>query len=255
MTSNETAIITIDTRFGSKRVTAIRAAQHAARQAATKAEIRSRFSITGAPRGVVGYITRLAGLIYDLRSAQRRAVSTKPLTERLRAYKCQLALSAIKKHRVCTPTGMYSGELASEVTDDQGSAWIVHVSGWFEYSRRAGSYYIAASYLAARDGNRVTAQRVPSTITQVDVAREWIKPAEIRYAEGKRLPVKRQGSMYFRPQQLSTHDFSAMDGTRHDIRTRADGGRTIVHPEYPPVVLGPKHTWRAYPQKSITGGR
>lgn len=152
-----------------------------------------------------------------------------------------------------TPTGWYSGDLNYQITDDVGPVWVLHSSGWYEYSRRVGSYYQTASYFAGYDdGHQLFALGISSTITEVDSAREWIKPSTVRDADAKGRPIKRQGSVYFIAKRLSSNDFSTLNSTCHEIRPRKDGGLTTVHPTLPPVVLGPKHTWRAYPYKSVT---
>jgi hypothetical protein len=255
MTTTE---ITITTRRGTQTVDFAAAVLSAsrARRPHTRggAEAAARWMVE-APHGVKGRIVAAAMLVHRARQADRDQL-TVPIRQRLAARLLQLGLAEIDRRRLSIPAGW--DDFPRRIIGYLPSAriWLIHGEGWYEYSRRHGRRHQAAAYLIGRDEGQIWAVRVPSTVRTVGEATEWLRPRAIREALQARLPVKRQGDIYFRPvRSLSGHDLEDLSGTRHEARPRTDGGLTIVHPEHRPIVLSGRYTWRACRQMQIDGNR
>lgn len=186
------------------------------------------------------------------RAAKARArVNVLALSQRLDTYLLAIGADEIDVRQLTRPAGW--DDFRKTVVRDQAhpGLWVIAGGGWYEYSRSFGRRYRQAAYLCGRDDGQLFAVRVPGATASVADALDWLKPAAIREAEAKGLPVKRQGDIFFRPIRISAHDMAALSGTRHEARPRADGGLTIVHPQHRPIVLGSKHAWRAYASTQI----
>ena len=235
---------TLHTRTVTIIVSETKAAQSAARHPQPR-------KVVDAPRGRKGHILEMAAAIRRCRNAYAHDRLATPISARLVAHKLQIAEAEIAARGLDTPAGW--DELNKTITDSASHPgyYLVSGEGWYEYSRRAGSYHQSATYLIGTDEGQRFAVRVPSTIDSVSAALEWLKPAAIKQAEAKGLPTKRQGDIFFRPVRISGHDMDALAGTRHQARARKDGGLTIVHPEHRSIVLSGKHHWRAYASTQI----
>jgi hypothetical protein len=217
-----------------------------ANRLATRHDILSRIDKESPPHG-----TKAATIELALQLAQMHRYTGRPLAERLQHRLVALCEEQILERNLSTPAGW--DEFAHVITDRAAGLWVVTGSGYYKYSARAGSWHQSASYLCGREDGQYWTVRLPGTITAVDEALQWLKPAAIRQAEAKGLPVKRQGDIYFRPMRIKEHDMRALWGTRHDARPRKGGALTIVHPEHKPIILSAKYHWRAYQQTQVDG--
>lgn len=213
-------------------------------------DIPKQFS---APRGMKKQTVELAKQAWHLRRTPAPPLSLKyRLTKRLE----QISLSLIADRRLSTPAG-WPDDLLMEISDREDDMWIFRGKGYHEYSRRFGSWKVQAAYLLGRDDGQRWGVRVPYTCATVYRALDWLTPAPIREAQDKRIPVRRQGDIFFRPVRgLTEHDMQAMTFTRHTARPRKDGGLTICHPEHRPIILSGRYKWRAYQSTQLShGGR
>lgn len=232
---------TIKTYRGARRTSYRKAVLHAA---------RADSPAVTAPRGRNGQLMALAASVRrSLRAATDDPLLV-PIQDRLRRRLVAIAAEQIRQRHLDTPAGW--PDFGKTLVDRKGSLWLISGAGWYEYSKRFGSRYQEAAYLCGRDDGQLFAVRVPAPMRNVWEALEWLKPAAIRDAEARGLPVKRQGDIFFRPVRgLSRHDLGALRSTRHAARPRKDGGLTIVHPEHHPVILAARFRWRAYASTQI----
>jgi hypothetical protein len=204
-------------------------------------------AIVQAPRGYKGKLVETIAAVCHARNAHAPLALDQRLTARL-IEKCE---GEIHRRRLSTPAG-WNG-FGRSLAHREGRMWLVSGEGWYEYSKRHGNRYQKATYLCGYDDGQLFAVRVPSTMTKVAQAVEWLTPRDVRIARDKGLPIKRQGDIFFAPKRIADHDMSALVHTRHTAKPRADGGLTIVHPEHTPVRLSSKYTWRAYQSTQIDG--
>lgn len=208
--------------------------------------------IVEAPRGAKGQIVDLAKTYRDLRAGRADPLAT-PLATRFDRHLLAISLAEIERRALSAPAGWddFSKTIRHYVPERR--LWLVAGSGWYEYSRRHGKRFQEAVYLCGRDEGQLFAVRVPSTITTVYEAEQWLMPAAVRKAREKGLPILRQGDVFFAPVRIGDHDMSALSGTRHTARIRTGGGLTIRHPEHKAVTLSKKYRWRAYISTQIDG--
>ncbi len=216
------------------------------------------------PRGRRGRIVEMA---WDIVRPLRRGTPPDALSldQRLCTHLVRLA------SRAC-PGNQHSaaGDLTiadAYCTSRRDGLWLVHDEHWYEYSRRAGTRYVRASWLAGRDpsqrcewhqldpdvkvknhpcGCGYFARRVPGTITTVEDALKWLEPVEVRRARESGADVIRVGDVYLIPSR------------RDDLRRLPSGHdwdpqtRTLIHREHDPITVdGPV---RAIPQRALSTG-
>lgn len=216
-----------------------------------------------APRGKKAHLVELARRVYNYRRAHWSPGWMHPsaqtyqanLYSRLRIRLAKKATAEIERRGLSMPAILSRGEASLGVGDYRPEirVWLATAEGYYKYSGSVGSYFQRAAYLVGVDEGQLWAARVPGTIGTVAGGLAWLKPAAIREAEAKGLPVIRQGDIFFRPMRLPADDLGALQGTRHDARVRKDGGYIIVHPEHKAVRLSAKYRWRAYASTQLHG--
>jgi len=123
--------------------------------------------------------------------------------------------------------------------------WLVHGEGWAEYSKRSPRRYHKVALLAGFEDGQYWARRVPYRVGSVSEALDYVRPAAVNRAMEAGRPVLRQGDIWFVAARVE--DFSALQGTRHDL-----DGRTVRHPEHGVLALPSDQKWRAYASKDTT---
>lgn len=227
-----------------------RAVKTVARLARIKSDIPRL--IKGAPRGWKCRAVDAAKALWEIQNASDPL--DVPIQQRLRQRLVTLTMREIELRNLSTPAGL--GEtfhLQISDYDPVRRLWVAHGDGWYEYSRRVGSYRQTASYLTGHEDGQYWAVRVPGTITLIIEALEWLTPGPVRRALEHGKPVRRQGDIYFVGSTRGKDDFSALFDTRHACRSRMNGGWTVVHPEHKPVRLSGKYHWKCYRQTQING--
>lgn len=123
---------------------------------------------------------------------------------------------------------------------------IVNMSGWCQYSRTQG-YYIDRSALVGKDDGQWFSTRIPSTITDVKEAMEWMKPAEVKRAEKEGRKVFRQGDIFL----VETINPPRVDQSFGDHQVRYENLKTVVeHPEHGQLTLDGVR-WKTVRRKSL----
>ena len=209
-----------------------------------------------APRGLKKETIELAAQAWDARHGFRSYADweTVSLETRLRDRLLDIALDEIWRRGLSTPAG-WPDSVGPKVVDRENGSWLIQGKGYHEYSKRFGTWKVAAAYLCGKDDGHRFAVRVPSTCLSVATAIDWLMPAAVKKAEQLGLPVKRQGDIFFRPiRWLDDHDMDALAGTGHEPRDRKDGGLTIVHGQHHYTVLSGKYKWRAYRANTLANG-
>lgn len=210
-----------------------------------------------APRGRKAAVVQLALQYHRWRAerADRQDRLAAPVSARLKARLARKGLNALKSRGLSMPAILASGQEELYVADYRPElrTWLCGAKGFYKYSSRAGRWWQSASYVVGVDEGQLWAARVPGTIGTVAEGLEWLKPAAIREAEQRGLPVVRQGDIFFRPMRLPADDLGALQGTRHNARPRKGGGYTVVHPEHAAVRLSAKYRWRAYASTQLHG--
>jgi len=259
MTTLQNQTYTLHTLRGERQGTLAQAVSAASRPRPGIGEARHMID---APRGCKGRVLELAKAreryVSGLRSNPERArrrwdpLTASTVAQRVKRRLLTIGLAEIERRGLDAPAGWDDfGHTVTRASrwdgDDARRCWLISGEGWYEYSKRFGSRYQAAAYLCGRDEGQLFAVRVPSTVSSVGEALEWLKPSMIRKAEEQGLPVRRQGDIFFRPvRNLADHELGDLAGTRHEARPRKDGGMTIVHPQHRALILSGKHRWRAY---------
>ena len=237
---------TIKTHRGAKKCSRQKAILHASK--AHRKEDCGKGVI--APRGQKTSLIAAARQVYDLRESP--GPDTSSVHARLRRKLVSICADQIDERHLTTPAGWYTFPQRVLDRDINARLWLIGGSGWYEYSKRAGSHHQAAAYLCGIDAGQHFAVRVPSTVNSVFAALRFLEPADIRKARESGIQTKRQGDIYFRPVRgLLDHDTADLSGSSHTPRPRKDGGLTIVHPQHKPVILSGKYKWRAYRSTQI----
>jgi len=112
-----------------------------------------------------------------------------------------------------------------KLIDKQKGLRLYELSGWRKYSRNT-VWHVCYKYLAGVDRGQYWANRVPSTIDNIEAALDWLKPAEVKKAKGK---VLRQGDVFV---VEKTRDCSSFLPQNHEWD--ADN-RVLKHPEHKAV--------------------
>lgn len=187
--------------------------------------------------------------IYNLR--QRRAanqpLSRTDLANRMRRGAIQTIRDRYYSAAMDVVTRNIDGCNMKMSLDWGRAAAILEVEGWAQYSRSFGARYTRVVVLVVYDHDTHTrrAMRVGPQVSTVAQALDYLKPAAVKRAEQAGKKILRQGDFYFVPARRA--DFTALIGTRHEIR-----GNAVCHPEHGCLPLsGPM---RAYRQMAVQGG-
>jgi len=82
-------------------------------------------------------------------------------------------------------------EIKMNLIDTRKGYRSYHIEGWKKYSRNT-VYHCAKTYIAGVDNGQYWANQIPGTILTIDVALDWLKPAEVKRAK----KVLRQGDVF-----------------------------------------------------------
>jgi len=115
---------------------------------------------------------------------------TVPITNRLRRH---LTKSAA---HVQLGYGLTYRALILRDRDIKQRLWLVGNDGWYEYSRRAGTWRYSVAVLCGIDDGQTFAFRVPGSCDTVEQAIDAITPAAVRKAQTSGRWVARQGDVY-----------------------------------------------------------
>ena len=191
-----------------------------------------------------------------LKDALKRIHYPIPAKERVSEYLVSLAWDEIVRRDISTPMGLESPtQLLLIDRDTNRRMWLLRYQGWYKYSRRAGTWYQEACYLAGREDDQIWVVRVPSTVSTVDEALDWLTPRAVKEAQAKGRWTARQGDIYLvEMPRLGHDDLAAIDWTRHEWRVTPKGQRRLVHPEHKPIIVPKRVRWvRAIRQRQIDG--
>lgn len=136
---------------------------------------------------------------------EMRATTTLSLQERLRRY---LSDRAIKALDTMLPYGI--DRLSILDRNVQGRVVLLGSSGWYEYSRKAGTWYYDVSVLSGVDEGQVWAIRVPGRCNTIADALAAIEPAAVRKARDAGRWVGRQGDIYLVELQRGPNNMRAL---------------------------------------------
>ena len=131
----------------------------------------------------------------------------------MKSKKRDLFLKAAYNH---APSRAVAEYMAISEYNPQKRMALCEVDDWVKYSRRT-TWHVTIKVLVIhdRDTNNFEGIRVSPKCYSIDDALEWIKPAEVKKAEARRVKVKRQGDFYFIPQR--TWNLNQLARTHHEI--------------------------------------
>ncbi len=220
--------------------------------------IRHAAQLRGAPEKLTitaprGELTSFRRAVRDYRRGTRRLFDPleRTIEERRTIHRLQVGMHEIYRRGVSTPHTFGEGVLTPRITDSTREHWVIHASGWVDYTSRE-RHFCGASYLCGWDDEQLFAVRVPLRVTTVSAAIAWLMPSAVASAVNAGKDVRRQGDFFF-IQRARKSDLSALVGSDHEARGRKDGGWTIVHPQHRPLRLSGKCRWEAIPARSING--
>jgi hypothetical protein len=191
--------------------------------------------------------------IWDLRNNRG---GNRPLTQGDLAFQMRLKGPVGKIRNRYRKTGLAAinrnidGCKVKLTLDLQKAVALLEVEGWAQYSKSYGRRWTRLAVLVVFDQDTRTrkALRVGPTVSSVEEALDYIKPAAVRKAETAGKRVLRQGDIYFVPSRKA--NFEALIGTRHQYEPQEG---IVIHPEHSTLKLVGPH--RAYRQMVVVGGK
>ena len=175
------------------------------------------------------------------------------IKDRVYAYIISITYDEILRRRLDMPAGITRRSFNVTDRDVENRLWVINASAKYHYSNRFGDWWNNASWLAGYDEGQLFAVRVPSSITTVEEALSYMKPAAVHNAECDGRWVGRQGDVYAVEKIAGDDNTEAIRYTRHNYNKET---RELTHPQHKTlrIPLNVKAV-RFYVQKTTDSGR
>lgn len=204
---------------------------------------------------VAGICMEFARQIYerDVRGGSCGCDVVKSIKDKVYAYIVSITYDEILRRRLDLPAGITRRSFNVTDRDVENRLWVINASAKYHYSNRFGDWWNNASWLAGYDEGQLFAVRVPSSITTVEEALSYMKPAAVYNAERDGRWVGRQGDVYAVEKMAGEDNTEAIRYTRHSYNKET---RELTHPQHKTmrIPLNVKAV-RFYVQKTTDSGR